>query len=921
MLLTITNNYFNNYVVYNSPSISKTSKLVIKLKGSDYQVFERVGKYAKVFLDIEKIDNPNNLPPSSFDEMIVELSLSFNKFIREYLKINVKDEFIITRRKNGLSYHVIYNYAMNVRLIKHVVVLFKSLYKTPNIIDDCVYSVGRLFKCPCSIKPSRANYSSDVIESDSEHIFVYSTIPGAMDITKIDEEQNCLETFVKHSLITHVDDVDIYDIPNKDQYTNVLTKYDYNIDSILEDDDMSDSKLINTTYSKQDTEFKIVAVKDKKYVLEANDFAHQTMSTQNMIKQAVSYKKKGKYELYVDLLSILKNATNVEKQTLYKAKNLDIHNLYKKVDSLKDDNDDDNFTMLDDTELYLSEFVNSNSPIYVNSEEFLTSLGLQYFNEDEMKSLYFNLKRFHKYDDDEYYDEFMSKYYIDVLNSCGVPTLMTNAVFVSKTNFIITKYVTDKNPCLVSSSVTTHDNDVTIESYNKLLNEFIEKCDTVCNKRIMLAKNINVNPNIEHNVQLFREALLIFCIKTRCKYFSYEMAVAHCDKLIYKVAKGLPVVSISKYDESTKTDIYQRFRSIISCYINKDNSDEITKSELTCEIMKNILEYFIVYNDKLTQDSFGKTIMSHISRNNYDKHSYFTDDIVNLEQDSRKLEYMFRNIEIDNASTLVYYDKGLLRLLKLIKCIECFYNSKFPILKDIFNSLFITNKDVELLLKYTENKEQYFMLSKNLSNSCVTTINALVYRGNNYNYYVIKGSDNTTQTNTTQAVQPTAVVNNGAPLVLPQLVRNAAITSTTNGVTNPYNKVKQTVPVVNNVTNPYNKVKQMTTIKTVPVVNNVTNPYNEIKQMTTIKTVPVVNNVTNPYNKVKQMTTIKTVPVVNGVNNPYIKNQRIAPIKASSIRKNPIELDNSDEDSDDDIVPCINGNSDDDLDIVEDSDF
>jgi hypothetical protein len=148
MLVTTTNNFFEKQQTFYATKDSLVAFIRQNERGP-VQVFEQVNFFNRAFLDIEKID------PVGFEESsIFKIAELFTRYVEKVTDVDLKDSsFIVTKNNASLSYHVIFDYALDSFTLRATVALFKALYPWSGVIDDVVYSTGRLFKCVGSYKP------------------------------------------------------------------------------------------------------------------------------------------------------------------------------------------------------------------------------------------------------------------------------------------------------------------------------------------------------------------------------------------------------------------------------------------------------------------------------------------------------------------------------------------------------------------------------------------------------------------------------------------------------------------------------------------------------------------------------------------------------------------------------------------------
>lgn len=155
MLVTTTKDLFEKQQTFYSTKDTLVDFIRQNERGP-VQVFEQVNFFNRAFLDIEKIN------PEGFDESsIFKVADLFTRYVEKVTDFDLTDStFIVTKNNASLSYHVIFDYALDAITLRSVVALFKALYPWSGIIDDVVYSTGRLFKCVGSYKPGMNSTAS-----------------------------------------------------------------------------------------------------------------------------------------------------------------------------------------------------------------------------------------------------------------------------------------------------------------------------------------------------------------------------------------------------------------------------------------------------------------------------------------------------------------------------------------------------------------------------------------------------------------------------------------------------------------------------------------------------------------------------------------------------------------------------------------
>lgn len=159
-------NKYSNYVIYNNIQSAKND--VMKKDTCSLEVLSQQKR--KIYLDVENIpfDEPNVI-----DDIISKFTL--------FMKI-IPDNYCLTYNKNstqhnGLSYHVIFPYVMNIYDMKKSVIMFKTQNpEYENFIDISVYSTLRLFRLPFNGKVTGSGINNsdyhDVIHGSFNDSFI-----------------------------------------------------------------------------------------------------------------------------------------------------------------------------------------------------------------------------------------------------------------------------------------------------------------------------------------------------------------------------------------------------------------------------------------------------------------------------------------------------------------------------------------------------------------------------------------------------------------------------------------------------------------------------------------------------------------------------------------------------------------------------
>ncbi len=195
MLVTTTNNLFEKQQTFYTTKDTLVSHIRKNERGP-VQLFEQVNFFNRAFLDIEKID------PVGFEESAVfRIADLFTRYVEKVIEVDLKNSsFIVTKNNASLSFHVIFSYALDNVTLRAIVALFKALYPWAGVIDDVVYSPGRLFKCVGSIKPGM---SSTAPEDPETYHVVIRPCGARIPLKELSDEE------IAASLISNLEGADV----------------------------------------------------------------------------------------------------------------------------------------------------------------------------------------------------------------------------------------------------------------------------------------------------------------------------------------------------------------------------------------------------------------------------------------------------------------------------------------------------------------------------------------------------------------------------------------------------------------------------------------------------------------------------------------------------------------------------------------
>ena len=121
----------------------------------------------RMYLDVE------NVPSEDHERIIQDIIRIFSMMVNIDASTAVYSINTNSKRHKGISYHVVWPYAIHRDDMRKLVIHFGSIHKEYiEYVDDCVYGRDRLFRLPNQGRPSQGRTGDPGLDIDDKHNIV-----------------------------------------------------------------------------------------------------------------------------------------------------------------------------------------------------------------------------------------------------------------------------------------------------------------------------------------------------------------------------------------------------------------------------------------------------------------------------------------------------------------------------------------------------------------------------------------------------------------------------------------------------------------------------------------------------------------------------------------------------------------------------